>query len=125
MSKMWTIPSSILKTFLGSLFLPVEGRNVYHPSKSLPFISGVQPASESEVAASAACPVHAQLPARRTANTSLVMNVTWRDAIGLRLLCHCTAAYLRLCECHRPLDWRRSEERRVGKECRSRWSPYH
>src|SRR2546429_5761384 len=25
----------------------------------------------------------------------------------------------RLCWCHR------SEERRVGKECRSRWSPYH
>ena len=24
-------------------------------------------------------------------------------------------------DCHR----RRSEERRVGKECRSRWSPYH
>src|SRR3989442_2596190 len=23
-----------------------------------------------------------------------------------------------------PLDWLRSEERRVGKECRSRWSPY-
>ena len=26
------------------------------------------------------------------------------------------------------LDWKhttRSEERRVGKECRSRWSPYH
>ena len=22
-------------------------------------------------------------------------------------------------------DQRRSEERRVGKECRSRWSPYH
>ena len=22
-------------------------------------------------------------------------------------------------------QWRRSEERRVGKECRSRWSPYH
>src|SRR5256884_7766505 len=30
---------------------------------------------------------------------------------------------------HRPLqekrDQTRSEERRVGKECRSRWSPYH
>src|SRR3712207_7564667 len=32
---------------------------------------------------------------------------------------------------HVPADWRarlgavRSEERRVGKECRSRWSPYH
>ena len=23
------------------------------------------------------------------------------------------------------LEQRRSEERRVGKECRSRWSPYH
>ena len=23
------------------------------------------------------------------------------------------------------VDWYRSEERRVGKECRSRWSPYH
>src|SRR5256885_15251606 len=22
-------------------------------------------------------------------------------------------------------DWTRSEERRVGEECRSRWSPYH
>src|SRR2546430_9202394 len=22
-------------------------------------------------------------------------------------------------------NWTRSEERRVGKECRSRWSPYH
>ena len=24
-----------------------------------------------------------------------------------------------------PVDAGRSEERRVGKECRSRWSPYH
>ena len=24
-----------------------------------------------------------------------------------------------------PSFWARSEERRVGKECRSRWSPYH
>ena len=24
-----------------------------------------------------------------------------------------------------PPDFARSEERRVGKECRSRWSPYH
>ena len=24
-----------------------------------------------------------------------------------------------------PVEWLRSEERRVGKECRSRWSPYH
>ena len=25
----------------------------------------------------------------------------------------------------RGLEQKRSEERRVGKECRSRWSPYH
>src|ERR1041384_4305901 len=25
----------------------------------------------------------------------------------------------------RLITWQRSEERRVGKECRSRWSPYH
>ena len=25
----------------------------------------------------------------------------------------------------KPIHWIRSEERRVGKECRSRWSPYH
>ena len=28
-------------------------------------------------------------------------------------------------ELHTPFGWCRSEERRVGKECRSRWSPYH
>src|ERR1022692_3256559 len=28
-------------------------------------------------------------------------------------------------ECRRRADSHRSEERRVGKECRSRWSPYH
>ena len=32
---------------------------------------------------------------------------------------------LTLTEWQRPADTRRSEERRVGKECRSRWSPYH
>ena len=26
---------------------------------------------------------------------------------------------------HATRKYRRSEERRVGKECRSRWSPYH
>ena len=51
------------------------------------------------------------------------------------------AAYLEYCEYRKELDGKtlkayridlrqyfeylRSEERRVGKECRSRWSPYH
>ena len=33
----------------------------------------------------------------------------------------CKAANVRL----EVFDKNRSEERRVGKECRSRWSPYH
>ena len=28
-------------------------------------------------------------------------------------------------QCTHPRNLKRSEERRVGKECRSRWSPYH
>src|SRR3712207_9197291 len=32
--------------------------------------------------------------------------------------------YVRAADAGRPYDVR-SEERRVGKECRSRWSPYH
>ena len=28
-------------------------------------------------------------------------------------------------EVTKKVTWARSEERRVGKECRSRWSPYH
>src|SRR2546427_8107597 len=36
------------------------------------------------------------------------------------------ASQLRVFEAyHQPYFTQRSEERRVGKECRSRWSPYH
>ena len=30
-----------------------------------------------------------------------------------------------MASCSTPVENGRSEERRVGKECRSRWSPYH
>src|SRR5256885_15973878 len=34
--------------------------------------------------------------------------------------------YAKLCKMGFPIEYMdRSEERRVGKECRSRWSPYH
>src|SRR2546427_8545044 len=40
-----------------------------------------------------------------------------------------TLALYRACEAYAAMQGRdyvqRSEERRVGKECRSRWSPYH
>ena len=36
-----------------------------------------------------------------------------------------TTLGVRACLCYEISDRDRSEERRVGKECRSRWSPYH
>ena len=33
--------------------------------------------------------------------------------------------FLSFCNFRITSQWTRSEERRVGKECRSRWSPYH
>src|SRR2546430_7693546 len=37
----------------------------------------------------------------------------------------CPASFILATPSSPPLPRRRSEERRVGKECRSRWSPYH
>ena len=44
---------------------------------------------------------------------------------GIALLASCDMD--KFFELDRPESnpWLRSEERRVGKECRSRWSPYH
>src|SRR3712207_9556396 len=44
------------------------------------------------------------------------------DATGLAELADLADADVVVTDHHRP---ERSEERRVGKECRSRWSPYH
>ena len=47
------------------------------------------------------------------------------------LLCtpKCATMYMlkgyKVFDFHESLEMERSEERRVGKECRSRWSPYH
>ena len=41
------------------------------------------------------------------------------EAMGLTYLCE---SWFRA---NQAFDRFRSEERRVGKECRSRWSPYH
>src|SRR5262245_43491435 len=42
---MWRTPSSTLKTPLGSLSFPVEGSQVYQPSRFLPLNRGIQPVS--------------------------------------------------------------------------------
>ena len=41
-----------------------------------------------------------------------------KDGVTQQELCNATFK-------DKPIMTRRSEERRVGKECRSRWSPYH
>jgi len=48
-------------------------------------------------------------------------------AFGVAPLLLCSAGLVMLCLMRSPLQrsGERSEERRVGKECRSRWSPYH
>ena len=40
-------------------------------------------------------------------------------------MAECIAQPLSRRDIRRKADLIRSEERRVGKECRSRWSPYH
>src|SRR5260221_14572999 len=49
---------------------------------------------------------------RYCANAELLETICSLEALGLATF-------------RRVLDQDRSEERRVGKECRSRWSPYH
>ena len=47
--------------------------------------------------------------------TNVVNNVAWHAGEGVSILVRVTESD----------ETTRSEERRVGKECRSRWSPYH
>src|SRR3712207_10268 len=65
---------------------------------------------------------HAQfLPLSRTAFERLLPDLaTWLPLTELEVV---ATPY----QGHAGYDqaWHRSEERRVGKECRSRWSPYH
>src|SRR3712207_9517806 len=54
----------------------------------------------------------------RQAADAVRARIDWKYALGLELAdpgFHFSAL----------AEFRRSEERRVGKECRSRWSPYH
>ena len=47
-----------------------------------------------------------------------------RGEIAMRIFRTCRVMNISTVAVYTHVD-RRSEERRVGKECRSRWSPYH
>src|SRR5256885_16627304 len=77
---------------------------------------------ESPLRASALLPVPL-VQRRRTKATSL------RSSVFATVLAYCVGRYIYplahvLVHANQPVNGR-SEERRVGKECRSRWSPYH
>ena len=55
---------------------------------------------------------HKLIPTPQNLVTSTPVTTTYESFFGLHPL-------------SQVLDRTRSEERRVGKECRSRWSPYH
>src|SRR2546428_6266006 len=69
---------------------------------------------------------------RAKVTTALRSNLRAEEANHLRISFHCFPEDSEAGDAGRPiaklypdLVQRRSEERRVGKECRSRWSPYH
>ena len=53
-------------------------------------------------------------------SSSFKLNIQLHDQVMILPRKHLSEAYLK-----KPVSVARSEERRVGKECRSRWSPYH
>src|SRR2546427_12471830 len=74
------------------------------------------PAAHAQALAEAALPaVEVSDQATADANGLLPLNKTVGTASRLGLTARETPASVHI----------RSEERRVGKECRSRWSPYH
>src|SRR3712207_5845202 len=70
----------------------------------------------------AGCPMRETITSRVTQAVSAVPGVA-SVQVGLDVMSDEQRAELR--RTVRGTDAARSEERRVGKECRSRWSPYH
>src|SRR5260370_40865633 len=79
----------------------------------------------------ATCTIRGGLGAAGNFREEWVSDITYDQTNGLRPSGHQTARHLvgpiiqPGSDLHHVLAGLRSEERRVGKECRSRWSPYH
>src|SRR3989442_14702410 len=84
-------------------------RNAISPSPRFTIVAGISPAATLQKRQ----PDMGPLPSERLADLlpELLAAALLRRRLGL--------------DHGEPLQQLRSEERRVGKECRSRWSPYH
>ena len=51
--------------------------------------------------------------------------LTWKHYLGIAVVAVLVIYLVIGFSFSNKFFWGRSEERRVGKECRSRWSPYH
>ena len=89
----------------------VPGHNRWHPD--IPSAASVRPGSEFRV------------ECREWTDSQLGNNDSSNDVRDVNLsVAHMLSGPIEV-EGAEPGDLLRSEERRVGKECRSRWSPYH
>src|SRR2546428_14192618 len=70
--------------------------------------------------------VGSRAPEFRATSLATGRRVTLADYRGKVILLNVWATWCQPCRIEMPsMERLRSEERRVGKECRSRWSPYH
>src|SRR2546430_7631036 len=81
-------------------------------------VTGVQTCALPISAPASSAPGGHRPPCRRCRPSRLQSTTTWATHRPGRLGHGCTRGVWPVCR-------HRSEERRVGKECRSRWSPYH
>ena len=82
------------------------------------------------------CPFHHKSPWALSSQCSMPLSSKCSRTLVIIMLhanvikmphdtCHQNAPEFLSSQCSMALSSQRSEERRVGKECRSRWSPYH
>src|SRR3989449_7866547 len=113
-------PEEVAKTLQGILGIPAEGAKVAGPG-----FLGLPPNPDMGIGYQGAPPAGTQVPITPVSVSQDVLNK------GLTIRAHkpTNTLFLRLYEADlervKKLIRERSEERRVGKECRSRWSPYH